>query len=108
MQDVDMDDDEQRFHDATKYSSSDACPRCIGSVVEVCQRHPLRSPRQPLLRYNGGCTQVTSQGDRFMTAYSKLIEKNVWSSRDIELTYVDNKIVSISISLSLEDYKEKT
>lgn len=78
------------------------------SVVEVCQRHPLRSPRQPLLRYNGGCTQVTSQGDRFMTAYSKLIEKNVWSSRDIELTYVDNKIVSISISLSLEDYREKT
>lgn len=105
MQDVDMDDDEQRFHDATKYSSSDACPRCIGSVVEVCQRHPLRSPRQPLLRYNGGCTQVTSQGD-VMTAYSKLIEKNVWSSRDIELIYVDNKIVSISISL--EDYREKT
>lgn len=32
--------------------------------------------------------------------------KKVWSSRDIELTYVDNKIVSISISL--EDYREKT
>lgn len=77
MQDVDMDDDEQRFHDATKYSSSDACPRCVGSVVEVCQRHPLRSPRQPLLRYNGGVHAGNLSRGPVYDAYSKLIEKNL-------------------------------
>lgn len=75
MQDVDMDNDEQRFHDATKYSSSDACPRCMGSVVEVCQRHPLRSPRQPPLQWGVHAGNL-SRGPVY-DAYSKLIEKNL-------------------------------
>ena len=80
MQDVDVDDDEQRL--CYQIFGFGARPRCMESVVEGCQRHPLRSPRhQPLLVpvMAERCTQVRPQGDQFVTCTCNWHRKNSWT-----------------------------